>query len=74
MSKLINVSDDVYTSLKRMKGNRSFSEVLRAVLVAKNAREKLLSFAEKFAGKEIVDKKAMKDMQKGWKKWAERYA
>ncbi len=36
MSKMITISDDVYEELKGMKGDRSFSEVIRSLIRRKS--------------------------------------
>ncbi|OYT41244.1 antitoxin [Candidatus Pacearchaeota archaeon ex4484_26] len=72
MSKLINVSDKVYKELSNMKGNRSFSEVILESLSKgkKSNKEAVL----RFFGKDLIDKKKLKELSKGWKKWSEKYA
>lgn len=70
MSKLINVSDELYEKLKRMKGNDSYSVVIKELLSRKTNKDKILSLA----GKGDFDEKRLKELKKGWKKWSERYA
>ena len=47
MVKVISISDDVYTRLKNIKGEKSFSEVLRDLLNSEKGNPKLL---EKYFG------------------------
>lgn len=70
MSKLINISDEVYARLKAMKGSDSYSVVIKGLLSRKSNKEEVL----KQFGKGGVDEKRMKELKKGWKKWSERYA
>ena len=42
MSKIISVSDEVYEKLKVMKGNESFSYVLRKILKKETNKEEVL--------------------------------
>jgi len=69
MSKLINVSDDVYEKLKRMKGSESYSVVIRGLLRKRSNKESILSFA----GKGGIDEKEIKKMKKEWRRWSEKY-
>ncbi len=72
MSKLISVSDDVYKNLKKMKGNESYSKLLRSMIEnkSKTNKEKVLSFA----GTDGIDSKRISNLEKMWKKWQEKYA
>ncbi|MBI4449000.1 hypothetical protein HY641_03170 [Candidatus Woesearchaeota archaeon] len=47
MAKLINVADDVYQELTKRKGTRSYSEVIREMMVPKGNRDAILSFGGK---------------------------
>ncbi|MDO8642525.1 MAG: antitoxin VapB family protein [Candidatus Woesearchaeota archaeon] len=69
MSKLISVSDDVYTTLKEMKGEESYSVAIRKLFTPKSNKEKILSFY----GKGGIDKEMIKEVQKSWKQWSEKY-
>jgi predicted CopG family antitoxin len=69
MSKLINVSDEVYEKLKTMKGSRSYSMVLKSLLMKKSNKEAILSFA----GRGGIDEKEVEEMKKEWRRWSERY-
>ena len=70
MSKLINISDDVYEQLNRLKDNESFSIAIRKLLLQKSNKDAIL----KQFGKGDVDEKRMRELKKGWEKWTERYA
>lgn len=68
MSRLINISDDVYKELTRLKGKASYSELVRMLLQKRSNKELILSFA----GKGGVDEEAIGEVKKGWKKWSEK--
>jgi len=70
MSKLINVSDDIYEQLNKLKDNESFSTTIRKLLLQRSNKEEIL----KRFGKGEIDEKRMKELKKGWKKWTEKYA
>ncbi|MBU0906541.1 MAG: hypothetical protein KKD18_02320 [Nanoarchaeota archaeon] len=71
MSKLINVSDEVYEELKRRKRDSSFSVVITRLLKAgESNKERILAFA----GSNCIDEKKVNDSKKEWKKWSKRYA
>jgi len=70
MSKLINVSDDVYKELSKIKGSGSYSIVITGLLRKKSNKEEVL----KQFGKGDVDDRRMKELKKGWKNWSEKYA
>ena len=69
MAKLINVSDDVYDTLKSLKGKESYSVVIRRLLGNRSHKEKLLSFF----GSRLVDEKEVASLKEGWKRWSEKY-
>ena len=70
MSRLINVSDDVYKTLTRLKGKDSYSAAIRSMVSKKSNIGEIL----KFAGKDIIDEDKIKELKVGWKKWTDRYA
>mgnify|MGYP001600702603 CR=1 FL=1 len=71
MSKLINVADDVYEKLSRLKSkNESFSELLRQLLIKKSNKEAIMELA----GAGEFDDKKLAELKGGWKKWSEKYA
>ena len=69
MSKLINVADDVYSVLTKLKGEMSYSGMIRTLLERKTNKERILSFK----GIEGVDEEKIKALRKDWKKWSENY-
>jgi predicted CopG family antitoxin len=69
MSKLINVADDVYKLLTVLKGENSYSVLIRELVVKKTNKEALLSFY----GKKGVDGKKVKELSCLWKSWSEKY-
>jgi len=70
MSKLISVSDDVYSTLTQLKGEESYSVVLRKLLGRASNTERILGFF----GKGGMDEQKIKEVQPTWKKWSEKYA
>ncbi len=70
MSKIISVSDDVYKNLSILKGNESYSVLLRKLLELRNNKIEIL----RFAGMNLVDENIIKDSKKDWKKWSDKYA
>lgn len=70
MSKLISVADDVYEKLTALKAQQSYSKVLRPLLEQKSNKEAILACV----GKGGINKEAMKELHKEWKKWSDRYA
>jgi len=69
MSKLISISDDVYEKLKHLKGEDSYSKVIKILIEKKPNKEKLLGFF----GKGGVDEKKVRELAPMWKKWSEKY-
>ena len=70
MSKLINISNETYKKLSEMKGEESFTIIIKKLLERKNNTEKVLSFA----GKRVIDEKEILKLKEGWKIWTEKYA
>ena len=70
MSKLISVSDHVYETLTKLKGEGSYSETIKTLFSQKNNKEKLLSFF----GRGGVDDARMKEAEGLWKAWSKEYA
>ncbi len=56
MVKVISISDDVYTRLKNIKGEKSFSEVLRDLLNSEKGNPKLLEKYFRISNHEEADK------------------
>ncbi|MDO8508866.1 MAG: antitoxin VapB family protein [Nanoarchaeota archaeon] len=69
MSKLINVSDDVYEKLSELKGKDSYTAVIKRLIEKKTNKERILEFA----GKGGINVDEIKEIKKGWKKWSEKY-
>ena len=70
------IADDLYNDLKAIKGERSFSELIRGA-VFKKKKKTLGNLIEKHAGALKGDKeydKVLKDVRKEWRKWTEKYA
>ena len=70
MSKLINVSDEVYKELTSIKGEKSYTIIIKDLLKKKSNKGALLALA----GKGGFDEKAIKDLNKNWKKWTTKSA
>ena len=69
MSQIISLSDDVYETLKKLKGKESYSVVIRQLLVEKSNKEKIL----RLFGKGGVDETKVKELHPLWKKWSDEY-
>ncbi|MFH1401337.1 MAG: antitoxin VapB family protein [Nanoarchaeota archaeon] len=75
MSKTMMISNDVYAELRKMKGEKSFSEVIRTLIRERNKPNgaELSKYAGSFKGDtEWDESKKMRD--KGWKDWSKKYA
>jgi len=70
MSKIISIADDVYEKLTLLKGNSSFSNVIRSMMEEENSKQKVLSL---FDSNLSFDKNSLKELKKGWDKWKKRY-
>lgn len=70
MSQLISIADDVYASLSKVKGKKSYSEVIRELFSVSGNKAQVLSFF----GKGDVDKEKIKQLHKDWKRWSEKFA
>lgn len=74
MSKTLMISNDVYSALKNIKGDKSFSEIIRDLLSRKSGNGKNIA---KYYGVLKDDgeyKKIKKDLNKKWKEWTQKYA
>lgn len=60
MARQISVSDEVYKELFKLKGRKSFSEVIKEVMGIKKDNEKFM----KFAGILKKDRKKLDELQK----------
>ena len=70
MSKLINVSDDVYKKLAVLKGKESYSFVIRNLLERRSNKEHVL----RFFGENAVDENKVLEARNFLKKWSKKYA
>ena len=69
MAQIISVADDVYKTLKHMKGSHSYSEIIRGLISEKNNKAKILEFF----GKGGINTEKIKDVHGLWNKWSEKY-
>jgi len=69
MAKIISISNDVYESLTKMKGKNSYSVTIRKLIVNESNKDRLLEFF----GKGGMDVKKIKELDKSWKKWTQKY-
>lgn len=60
MARQISVSDEVYEELSKLKGGKSFSELMKGFMEVKKSNEKLM----KFAGILKEDKKNLEQLKK----------
>jgi|ETN01SMinimDraft_4_1059930.scaffolds.fasta_scaffold135149_2 predicted CopG family antitoxin len=70
MSKLINISNELYEKLTKIKGNDSYTITIKNLLETKNNKKRLLEFA----GKGGINEKEISKIKKDWKKWSGKYA
>ncbi|PIN90147.1 antitoxin [Candidatus Pacearchaeota archaeon CG10_big_fil_rev_8_21_14_0_10_32_14] len=68
MSKIISVSDEVYEVLTKLKGNKSYTVVIKSMMKENSNKERILSFA----GCDIINKTEIEEIKKGWKGWKEK--
>ena len=59
MAKIISIGNDVYEKLREMKGNDSYTVVIRKLLNKRSNKEDIL----KFAGKVEFDEEKFKDLK-----------
>ncbi|MBI2671627.1 hypothetical protein HYX16_01705 [Candidatus Woesearchaeota archaeon] len=76
MAKTIMISNEIYGVLKKMKGEESFTELIKHLV---KERETIKTGKElfKLLGALKDDKeyeKILKESKKGWAKWTKRYA
>jgi len=71
MAKTITISDDVYYELLRIKGNKSFSEVLRELLREREGNAHILKrIFGVLSEKEYEEfKKSLEEIEEEFKKW-----
>ena len=70
VSKLIAVTDDVYNQLSKMKGGRSFSEVLKALMAEEKKRKSIEPLFGVLKGENVDEWKAQ--IEKDRKSWYKR--
>ena len=70
MARLISVPDELYNELTKLKGEGSYSEVIRSLIKHTSNKDLVLSFA----GKGGIDEKTIKENQGEWKRWSAKYA
>ncbi|ASJ17416.1 antitoxin [Thermococcus chitonophagus] len=73
MVKTITISDDVYEELVRIKGNRSFSELLRDLLRERKGNIDVLKhICGIFSEEEYEEtKKRLKEIEEEFEKWGQ---
>ncbi|WP_297506034.1 antitoxin VapB family protein [Thermococcus sp.] len=71
MVKTLTIADDVYEELSRIKGNRSFSEVLRELLREKRGNahviNRIFGILSEEEYKEV--KKKLREVEEGFDEW-----
>ena len=74
MAKAIMISNDVYKDLSDLKGERSFSEVLREVL-QDNKIKKGFNLKKCFGliKNDKEGSEVSQDLERGWKNWSKKY-
>ena len=70
MSKIISVSDEVYSMLSALKKDKSYTALIREFLLKRANKEEIL----KFAGMGGIDEREMESLKKEWKKASKKYA
>ena len=70
MSKLINVSDEVYEKLHQMKMQQSYSEVIKKLLQKRGNKEQILQFF----GKGGLNEKKVAEAQEYIRRWSKKSA
>lgn len=70
MTQLINISNELYERLSKIKGSRSFTLVIEEMLNKESNASKVMEFAgmlNEEEGKSFDEH--IKNMKNGWKKW-----
>lgn len=67
MTKIISLSDSAYKELKKIKENKSFSEIILLSISKVSNKNKILEFF----GKGGIDAKKFKELRGLWVKWSE---
>ena len=76
MAKTIMIANDIYTELKAMKGEASFTELIRGLVESANEHSKGNELV-KFLGVLRGDKEypaILKEVRKEWTAWSKKYA
>lgn len=74
MAKTLMISNNIYEELKKVKGEKSFSEVINELLSKRKSSGKDIA---KYYGILKGDKeydKIMKEVRKKWGEWTQKYA
>ncbi len=69
MAKIISLSNEIYEKLSELKGEDSYSTVIKKLLLKKTNKEKILEFA----GKGGINEKAIEEIKEGWKNWSKKH-
>ncbi|ADC65711.1 Protein of unknown function DUF217 [Ferroglobus placidus DSM 10642] len=71
MVKTITIADDVYNELVKIKGSRSFSEVIRELLKARRGNSEVLVKMFGVLSEEEADraKRKIEEIEKEFEKW-----
>ena len=73
MTRLISVTDSVYAELSKLKGEKSFSKLLSALLHthSQSNKEAVLNLVGKI---DLIDERKIKSLGSDWSKWSGKYA
>jgi len=73
MVKVISISNGVYDELAKVKGEKSFSQVILELLKKQGAsnKESVLAIAGE---KNLIDEKKIKTLERDWRRWSGEYA
>jgi len=74
MAKTLMISNEVYGSLREIKGEKSFSEVIKALLNKKEDGGKNIAKYYGILKGDAEYSKIMKDLSKKWGEWTQKYA
>lgn len=77
MAKTLMISNDLYKELSKIKGERSFTEVIKDLMASKEHKGKdIYECFGLMKGTEFDKefKNTAKDIKRGWKNWSKRYA
>ena len=71
--KVISIADGVYAELSRVKGERSFSQVILTLLKKQSVDGRAAALGL-FGKKDLVDERKLRALEGEWRKWSEKYA